>query len=128
MNNGKYKGEDVLVPRIPMISTNLPFDFKWLLFPMRLAFTMTINKSQGQVLEIWGIILEFPCFVHGQIYVASSRVWKLSSLYIYAPQNKTKKKKIVYQKALYWLSVCIKSSKSKALPRTRSSLWKGFKD
>ncbi|XP_073955775.1 uncharacterized protein isoform X1 [Choristoneura fumiferana] len=95
---GKYKGEDVLIPRIPMIPTDLPFDFKRLQFPVRLAFAMTINKSQGQSLQICGINLEFPCFAHGQLYVACSRVGKPSSLYIYAPQKKTKN--IVYQKAL----------------------------
>ncbi|KAK9872125.1 hypothetical protein WA026_016177 [Henosepilachna vigintioctopunctata] len=95
---GKYKGEDVLIPRIPMIPTDLPFDFKRLQFPVRLAFSMTINKSQGQSLEVCGINLEFPCFSHGQLYVACSRVGKPSSLFIYAPQNKTKN--IVYEKAL----------------------------
>ncbi|XP_061379262.1 uncharacterized protein LOC133319319 [Danaus plexippus] len=30
---GKYKGEDVLIPRIPMIPMDLPFDFKRLQFP-----------------------------------------------------------------------------------------------
>jgi len=35
---GKYKGEDVLIPRKPMIPTDLPFDFKRLQFPVRLAF------------------------------------------------------------------------------------------
>lgn len=96
---GKYKGEDVLIPRIPMIPTDLPFDFKRLQFPVRLAFAMTINKSQGQSLEVCGINLEFPCFAHGQLYVACSRVGKPSSLFIYAPENKTKN--VVYQKALH---------------------------
>lgn len=95
---GKYKGEHVLIPRIPTIPTDLPFDFKRLQFPVRLAFAMTINKSQGQSLEVCGINLEFTCFAHGQLYVACSRVGKPSSLFIYAPQNKTKN--IVYQKAL----------------------------
>jgi len=63
---GKYEGEDVLIPRIPMIPTDLPFDFKRLQLPVRLASAMTINKSQGQSLEIYGINLEFPCFAHGQ--------------------------------------------------------------
>lgn len=95
---GKYKGEDVLISRIPMTPTDLPFDFKRLQFPVRLAYAMTINKSQGQSLEVCGINLEFPCFSHGQLYVACSRVGKPSSLFLYAPQNKIKN--IVYQKAL----------------------------
>lgn len=41
---GKYKEEHVLIPRIPMIPPDLPFDFKRLQFPIRLAFVMTINK------------------------------------------------------------------------------------
>ncbi|XP_055918736.1 uncharacterized protein LOC129950842 [Eupeodes corollae] len=56
----KYKGEDVLMLRIPLIPTDLPFDFKRLQFPARLAFAMTVNKSQGQSLEVCGINLEFP--------------------------------------------------------------------
>ncbi|KAF7284791.1 hypothetical protein GWI33_021550 [Rhynchophorus ferrugineus] len=95
---GKYKGEDVLIPRIPMIPTDLPFDFKRLQFPVRLAFAMTINKSQSQSLEVCGINLEFPCFAHGQLYVACSRIGKSSSLFIHSPQNKRKNK--VYKKAL----------------------------
>ncbi|KAL7295133.1 hypothetical protein TKK_0011600 [Trichogramma kaykai] len=44
--NGKYKGTDVLLPRIPMIPTDMPFEFKRMQFPIRLAFAMTINKAQ----------------------------------------------------------------------------------
>ncbi|CAH2224923.1 jg5073, partial [Pararge aegeria aegeria] len=81
---GKYKGEDVLIPRIPIIPTDVPFEFKRLQFPVRLAFAMTINKSQGQSLSVCGINLENPCFSHGQLYVACSRVGKPSDLFIYA--------------------------------------------
>ncbi|KAF7282854.1 hypothetical protein GWI33_001989 [Rhynchophorus ferrugineus] len=69
ITKGKYKGEDVLITRIPMIPTDLPFDFKRLQLPVRLAFAMTISKSQGQLLEVCRINLEFSCFAHGQLYV-----------------------------------------------------------
>ncbi|CAD6208527.1 GSCOCG00010529001-RA-CDS, partial [Cotesia congregata] len=54
---GKFKDEDVLIPRIPMIPTDLSFQFKRIQFPVRLAFAMTINESQGQSLEVCGINL-----------------------------------------------------------------------
>jgi len=44
--NGKYAGEIVYIPRIPMIPTDLGFDFKRLQFPVRLAFAMTIDVSR----------------------------------------------------------------------------------
>jgi ATP-dependent DNA helicase PIF1 len=96
--NGKFKGEDVLLPRIPMIPTDMPFEFKRLQFPVRLAFAMTINKAQGQSLQVCGLNLENPCFTHGQLYVACSRVGKPSDLFVYTPDGKTKN--IVYSKAL----------------------------
>uniref|UniRef100_A0A8D8T3L0 ATP-dependent DNA helicase n=1 Tax=Cacopsylla melanoneura TaxID=428564 RepID=A0A8D8T3L0_9HEMI len=95
---GKYKGEDVLIPRIPLIPTDLAFEFKRLQFPVRLAFAMTINKAQGQSLSVCGINLENPCFSHGQLYVACSRVGKPSALFVYVPTTKTKN--VVYKKAL----------------------------
>ncbi|GFU38035.1 ATP-dependent DNA helicase [Nephila pilipes] len=48
---GKCKG-DVLIPRIPMISTDLPFAFKRLQFPLHLAFSKTINKAQWQLVAV----------------------------------------------------------------------------
>ncbi|XP_055845040.1 uncharacterized protein LOC129911312 [Episyrphus balteatus] len=71
---GKFKGEHVLIPRIPMIPSDLAFEFKRLQLPVRVAFGMTVNKSQGQTLEICGIHLEHPVFSHGQLYVGCSRV------------------------------------------------------
>ena len=41
---------------------------------MKVAFAMTINKSQGQTLQNVGVWLSDPCFAHGQLYVAMSRV------------------------------------------------------
>ena len=51
---GPLKGEDILLPRIPMILTDMSFQFKRLQFPIRLAFAITINKAQGQSLEFCG--------------------------------------------------------------------------
>ena len=42
---GKFKNEEVLIPRIPIIPTDMPFEFKQIQFPIRVAFAMTINKS-----------------------------------------------------------------------------------
>jgi ATP-dependent DNA helicase PIF1 len=57
--NGKFKEEDVLLPlpRFPMIPTDMPFKFKRLQFPVQLAFAMTINKAQGQSLQVCGLNL-----------------------------------------------------------------------
>ncbi|UYV61785.1 hypothetical protein LAZ67_1006539 [Cordylochernes scorpioides] len=91
-------GEKVMIPRIPIISSDLPFHFKRLQFPVKLCFAMTINKAQGQTLKWAGIDLQVPCFSHGQLYVACSRVSSSRKLFILAPNGSTKN--IVYQEAL----------------------------
>lgn len=96
--NGKFEGEVVLLPRIPMIPSDSPVQFRRLQFQIRLAFAMTINKSQGQTISICGLDLENRVFSHGQLYVACSRVGKPSSLFIYTPQELTKN--IVHKIAL----------------------------
>ena len=95
---GCAKGEDVFLPRIPLVPTDIEFEFKRLQFPIRLAFAMSINKAQGQSLSVAGINLQEPCFSHGQLYVACSRVGNPQNLFIYAPDGKTKN--IVYKKAI----------------------------
>ena len=95
---GPFKGEDVLIPRIPTIPTDMPFQFKRLQFPIRLAFAITINKAQGQSLELCGLDLDTDCFSHGQLYVACSRVGKPDNLYIYTDSGTTKN--IVYPQTL----------------------------
>src|SRR5258705_7682153 len=95
---GPFEGEDVLIPRIPMIPTDMPFQFKRLQFPIRLAFAITINKAQGQSLELCGLYLDTDCFSHGQLYVACSRVGKPDNLFIFM-QNGTAKN-IVYPQVL----------------------------
>jgi ATP-dependent DNA helicase PIF1 len=88
--NGKFRGENILLPRIPIIPTDVPIQFKRLQFPIRLAFAMTINKSQGQTMSVCGLDLSTPCFSHGQLYVACSRVGKPSSLFVLVKDGITK--------------------------------------
>ena len=95
---GCSKGEDVFLPRIPMIPSDMPFEFKRLQFPVRLAFAMSINKAQGQSLKVAGISLESPCFSHGQLYVGCSRVGTGKNLFVFAPDGKTQN--VVYAAAL----------------------------
>jgi len=43
--NGKFRGENILIPRIPIIPTDVPIQFKLLLFPIRLAFAISIKSN-----------------------------------------------------------------------------------
>lgn len=69
--------EDFIFPAV-LLSTNeeddLPFTLRRIQFPIRLAFLVTINKSQGQTFDRVGIFLPSPVFTHGQLYVAFSHV------------------------------------------------------
>ena len=73
--SGDKSGRRVLIPRIKLAPSdpNLPFTLERCQFPIRLAYAMTINKSQGQTYERVGIYLLSPVFAHGQLYVAFSR-------------------------------------------------------
>ena len=73
---GSHAGHTVFVPRIALTSESnlgLPFSLRRVQFPVRLAFGMTINKSQGQSLNHVGLHLITPVFTHGQLYVGLSR-------------------------------------------------------
>jgi len=64
---------------VPRITFELPagkngITFQRRQFPLRLCYCMTINKSQGQTLDVVGLDLRDDVFAHGQLYVALSRV------------------------------------------------------
>ncbi|XP_015380518.1 PREDICTED: uncharacterized protein LOC107174180 [Diuraphis noxia] len=71
---GFAKGKSVLIPRIPMIPSDYPFQFKRMQFPVKACFAITINKSRRQTLKFAGIEIREDCFSHGQLYVACSKV------------------------------------------------------
>ena len=95
---GCARGELVLIPRIPLIPSDYPFEFRRVQFPVKVCFAITVNKSQGQTFKVAGIDLREDCFSHGQFYVACSRISSSSSLIILAPEKKTKN--VVYKEVL----------------------------
>ncbi|XP_031788343.1 ATP-dependent DNA helicase PIF1-like [Nasonia vitripennis] len=71
--NGDRTNNIVFLNRITLYCQNeFPFSFKRRQFPVKLAFAMTINKSQGQTFDKIGIDLRRNVFNHGQLYVAMS--------------------------------------------------------
>ncbi|KAK0412977.1 hypothetical protein QR680_006519 [Steinernema hermaphroditum] len=63
---GDKEGSEVALPRIPVMSnsTDLSLQIVRHQFPIKLAYAMTINKSQGQTLESVGIYLEKEAVVN----------------------------------------------------------------
>ncbi|PIA58458.1 hypothetical protein AQUCO_00500412v1 [Aquilegia coerulea] len=86
---GSHINDRVFIPRITLEPTDseTPFTMSRRQFPVRLAFAMTINKSQGQSVKIVGIDLQNPVFSHGQLYVALSRCTSLRRITVLLPSE-----------------------------------------
>lgn len=88
--SGAHCGTIHFIPRITLNTkddVNVPFNLCRRQFPVKLAYAMTINKSQGQTLDQVGLFLRTPVFTHGQLYVACSRVRSFDSLHIQVFDN-----------------------------------------
>lgn len=119
---GDFKGDIVLIPRIALDHSDdvsllsegfdlicspfsfcdarfsysvqtLPFTLRRLQFPVKLAFSLTINKSQGQSLDVVALDLTTSVFSHGQLYVALSRATSSNRLAILLPRDQWQSRK-----------------------------------
>lgn len=91
---GSGEGDSVFIPRIELISStdDFPVAMKRRQFPVRIAFAMTINKSQGQTFDKVGLFIDTPVFSHGQLYVAFSRVKSKENVRIQMAKSENKSK------------------------------------
>jgi hypothetical protein len=92
----------VFIPKMSISPSDvgLPFKFQRRQFPIRPAFSMTINKSQGQTMKSIGLYIPLPVFTHGQLYVALSRVGSRKGIKIFIDKNVTTTRNIVYPELL----------------------------
>jgi ATP-dependent DNA helicase PIF1 len=86
---GSHSGNIALLPRIALNPDDdkLPFQMQRLQFPIKLAYAITINKSQGQSLSRVGVFLMQDVFGHGQLYVAASRAIASSRMKFFIAEN-----------------------------------------
>lgn len=88
---GEKFGELAFIPRISLTpsSSDFPFHMTRRQFPVRLAYAMTINKSQGQSVKFVGVDLRTPVFSHGQLYVALSRCTSFDRIIVLLAEDGT---------------------------------------
>src|SRR5260370_37790140 len=101
---GEQAGQTVFIPRVANQpgEEDVPFKFIRCQFPIRLCFSMTINKSQGQTVKFVVLDLRSPAFTHGQFYVAVSRVTSVSNIKVIWNESdeEAKTQNVVYEEVL----------------------------
>lgn len=105
---GASSGNIALLPRITLNPDDdkLPFPMQRLQFPIKLAYAITINKSQGQSLSRVGVYLLQEVFGHGQLYVAASRAISSARIKFFIGENPEDRsvRNVVYRQALLFSS------------------------
>ncbi|XP_058198471.1 uncharacterized protein LOC131313993 [Rhododendron vialii] len=88
---GEKFGKLAFIPRVSLSPSfsDFPFHMTSRQFPVRLAYAMTINKSQGQSVKFVGVDLRTPMFSHGQLYVALSRCTSFDRITVLLPEEET---------------------------------------
>ncbi len=101
LNNDGPSGEEILLPRITFTAA-LPSHHTLLRkqFPIALAYAASLHSCQGLTLTRVGLELNIPCFTHGQLYTALSRVRKRSDITIKLPINTTTTPNVTYSEIL----------------------------
>ena len=90
IENDSSPGEVYFLPRIRFRFT-LPYGESYEItrtqFPLRLAYAVSINKSQGQQYADILFDTTHQAFTHGHLYVALSRITKYNRIFFYTLQS-----------------------------------------